>query len=147
SQSPPQPQYQTSSAELCGNDAHYGYDCPPQVLFVYNQDLCFNQDFDNNFPQTSPSFLQQYLCCENRGGPHNRHAFYDDDDEEYSIQVSEKSPIAIAPILPTEEPNNSLSMGDEHIDTIPEAKSDEVIKSSVEDLVPIPSESEGILDN
>nr|GFC91420.1 hypothetical protein [Tanacetum cinerariifolium] len=34
SQSPPQPQYQTSSAELCGNDAHYGYDCPPQVLFV-----------------------------------------------------------------------------------------------------------------
>ncbi|GKE80442.1 hypothetical protein Tco_1550442, partial [Tanacetum coccineum] len=28
---PPQPQYQTYSCELCGNDAHYGYDCPPQV--------------------------------------------------------------------------------------------------------------------
>ncbi|GJS29767.1 hypothetical protein Tco_0490387 [Tanacetum coccineum] len=38
-------------------------------------------------------------------------------------------------------------MGDEHIDTIPETESDEVIKSSVEDLVPIPSESEGIFDN
>nr|GEW65156.1 hypothetical protein [Tanacetum cinerariifolium] len=38
-------------------------------------------------------------------------------------------------------------MGDEHLDTIPETESDEVIKSSVEDLVPIPSESEGILDN
>ncbi|GJZ51475.1 hypothetical protein Tco_0605990 [Tanacetum coccineum] len=67
---PPQPQYQTNSCELCGNDAHYGYDCPPQVSFVYNQDPCFNQNFDNNFPQTSPSFPQQYLCCENCGGPH-----------------------------------------------------------------------------
>nr|GEU34756.1 zf-CCHC domain-containing protein/UBN2 domain-containing protein [Tanacetum cinerariifolium] len=37
-------------------------------------------------------------------------------------------------------------MGDEHIDTIPATKSDEVIKSSVEDFVPIPSESEGIPD-
>nr|GEZ85027.1 hypothetical protein [Tanacetum cinerariifolium] len=37
-------------------------------------------------------------------------------------------------------------MGDEHLHTIPTTKSDEVIKSSVEDLVPIPSESEGIPD-
>nr|GFC22157.1 hypothetical protein [Tanacetum cinerariifolium] len=35
-------------------------------------------------------------------------------------------------------------MGDEHLDTIPATRSDEVIKSSVENLVPIPSESEGI---
>ncbi|GJW87382.1 hypothetical protein Tco_0162722 [Tanacetum coccineum] len=40
------------------------------------------------------------------------------------------------------EPKDSLSMGDEHLSTIPEKKSDEVIKSSVEDLVLIPSESE-----
>ncbi|GJW37389.1 hypothetical protein Tco_0060309, partial [Tanacetum coccineum] len=64
-----QPQYETYSCEFCGNDAHYGYDCPPQVPFVYNQDPCFNQNFDN-FPQTSPSFPQQFLCCENCGGPH-----------------------------------------------------------------------------
>ncbi|GKB16676.1 hypothetical protein Tco_0850599 [Tanacetum coccineum] len=31
----PQPQYDTYFCELCGNDAHYGYDCPPQVPFVY----------------------------------------------------------------------------------------------------------------
>nr|GEY72694.1 reverse transcriptase domain-containing protein [Tanacetum cinerariifolium] len=37
-------------------------------------------------------------------------------------------------------------MGDEHLDTIPATESDEAIKSSVEDLVPIPSESEGIPD-
>nr|GFC08240.1 hypothetical protein [Tanacetum cinerariifolium] len=34
-------------------------------------------------------------------------------------------------------------MGDEHLDTISETKSDEFIKSSVENLVPNPSESGG----
>nr|GEX79843.1 hypothetical protein [Tanacetum cinerariifolium]GEX85560.1 hypothetical protein [Tanacetum cinerariifolium] len=38
-------------------------------------------------------------------------------------------------------------MGNEHLSTILETESDEVIKSSVENLVPIPSESEGIFDN
>ncbi|GJV98883.1 hypothetical protein Tco_1554135 [Tanacetum coccineum] len=32
---------------------------------------------------------------------------------------------AITPDLPTEEPDNSLSMGDEHLDTIPKMESDE----------------------
>nr|GFB22887.1 hypothetical protein [Tanacetum cinerariifolium] len=50
------------------------------------------------------------------------------------------------PILSTEEPIDSLSMGDEHLDTIQATELDEVIKSSVEDLVPIPSEFEGIPD-
>nr|GEW21867.1 hypothetical protein [Tanacetum cinerariifolium] len=27
---PPQPQYETYPCELCGNDSHYGYDCPPR---------------------------------------------------------------------------------------------------------------------
>nr|GFD11756.1 hypothetical protein [Tanacetum cinerariifolium] len=35
-------------------------------------------------------------------------------------------------------------MGDEHLDTIPETKSNEFIKSGVENLILIPSESEGI---
>ncbi|GJY00193.1 hypothetical protein Tco_0357211 [Tanacetum coccineum] len=69
----------------------------------------------------------------------SRPAFYLDDDEEYTI--------AITPDLPTEEPDNSLSMGDEHLDTIPATESDEVIKSSVENLVPIPRESEVTSDN
>nr|GEU84490.1 reverse transcriptase domain-containing protein [Tanacetum cinerariifolium] len=79
----------------------------------------------------------------------NRPAFYDDDDE-HSIQYKEyleNSSNAIAPVLPTEEPEYSLSMGDEHLSTISETKSDEVIKSSVEILVPIPSESEVTSDN
>ncbi|GJR00421.1 hypothetical protein Tco_0523405 [Tanacetum coccineum] len=64
----------------------------------------------------------------------NRPAFYEDNDEEYTI--------AITPVLPTEEPDNFLSMGDEQLSTILEIESDELIKSSVENLVPIPSESE-----
>nr|GEW72236.1 hypothetical protein [Tanacetum cinerariifolium] len=65
--------------------------------------------------------------------------YSDDDDEDYAI--------AITPSLSTEEPDNSLSMGDEYLDTILTTKSDEFIKSSVENLVSIPSESEGIPDN
>nr|GFC15330.1 hypothetical protein [Tanacetum cinerariifolium] len=58
-----------------------------------------------------------------------------DDDDDYNS--------AITLVLSTEEPVNSLSMGDEHLDIILATDSDKVIKSSVEDLVPIPSESEG----
>nr|GEV02827.1 hypothetical protein [Tanacetum cinerariifolium] len=71
----------------------------------------------------------------------NRPAFYkddDDDDVDYTI--------AITPVLSIKELDNSLSMRDEHLDTILTMESDEVIKSSVEDLVSIPSESEGIPD-
>ncbi|GJX73622.1 hypothetical protein Tco_0312217 [Tanacetum coccineum] len=69
----------------------------------------------------------------------SRPAFYLDDDEEYTIAITHD--------LPTEEPDNSLSMGDEHLNTIPTTESDEVIKSSVENLVPIPSEFEVTSDN
>ncbi|GJU40959.1 reverse transcriptase domain-containing protein [Tanacetum coccineum] len=63
--------------------------------------------------------------------------FYDDDEDDTII---------ITPVLPIEEPVNSLSMGDKHLDTIPETESDKFIKSSVKILVQIPSESEGIPD-
>ncbi|GJV04208.1 hypothetical protein Tco_1337777 [Tanacetum coccineum] len=62
-----------------------------------------------------------------------------DDDEDYTI--------AITPVLSTKEPDDSLSIGDEHLNTISEMESDEIIKSSVENLVPIPSESEDFSDN
>ncbi|GJW68166.1 hypothetical protein Tco_0122590 [Tanacetum coccineum] len=76
----------------------------------------------------------------------------EDDDEESSIPLRDiiiyglPPCIAITPVLSTEEPDNSLSIGDEHLDTILATKSDEVIKSSVENLVPIPSESEDFSD-
>nr|GFC05886.1 hypothetical protein [Tanacetum cinerariifolium] len=45
-------------------------------------------------------------------------------------------------VTPT-EPIDSLSMGDEHLDTIPATKLDTFIKFCAENLVPNPSESEG----
>nr|GEV02206.1 hypothetical protein [Tanacetum cinerariifolium] len=38
-------------------------------------------------------------------------------------------------------------MGNEHLDTVPATELDEIIKSIVENLVPIPSESEGVPNN
>ncbi|GKD16199.1 hypothetical protein Tco_1205357, partial [Tanacetum coccineum] len=69
---------------------------------------------------------------------------YDDDDDEYSFATQEclkKFSSGITPDLPK---SDSLIMEDEHLDTIPETKSDELIKSSVEDLVHTLSESDGI---
>nr|GEV75640.1 retrovirus-related Pol polyprotein from transposon TNT 1-94 [Tanacetum cinerariifolium] len=70
---------------------------------------------------------------------------HDDDDEESSNSLEENiifelpSDSAVTP----NEPVDSLSMGDEHLDTILATESDEFIKSCVENLVSNPSESEG----
>ncbi|GKE91847.1 hypothetical protein Tco_1572942, partial [Tanacetum coccineum] len=72
---------------------------------------------------------------------------YDDNDyEESTIPLNEivsqiPPSIANTPILPTLEPEDSLIMRNEELSTIPEKESDEFIKSSVEDFVPIPSKS------
>ncbi|GJS40629.1 hypothetical protein Tco_0565672 [Tanacetum coccineum] len=245
----PPPQPPMYSCEFCGNDARYGHYCTPQVPFIYPEP-CYNQDF--NFPQDFHDFQQQYLCCENCGGPHETfqcqpmnedyyheqnpcydsnsfgfdqfqppqytvnhpifnaqnsllnsqnellnfqnklmeqltsmcdmvgqciqkkeeekrieeeqaakarywkiHVCYnddDDDDEERSIPlkdtiISGLPPcVAITPALSTEEPVDSLIMENEHLDTIPATESDEFIKSSVENLVQNPSESEDFFD-
>nr|GEU53355.1 hypothetical protein [Tanacetum cinerariifolium] len=57
--------------------------------------------------------------------------YNDDDDEDYTISIIPK------------EPDNSLSMGDEHLNTISAMESDKFIKFSVENLIPNPSEYEG----
>ncbi|GKD40620.1 hypothetical protein Tco_1260827 [Tanacetum coccineum] len=90
--------------------------------------------------------LSEFINCPSW----NRPTFYDNDDEEYSIQFKEYLEIsskAITPDLPTEEPEYPLSIRDEHFSTITETESDEVINSSVENLVPIPREFEGVSDD
>nr|GFA13189.1 hypothetical protein [Tanacetum cinerariifolium] len=58
------------------------------------------------------------------------------------------SPVhAIAPVLPTEEPEYSLSMGYEHLSTNPKMESDKVIESSAKNLLPILSEYEVTSDD
>ncbi|GJU82457.1 putative reverse transcriptase domain-containing protein [Tanacetum coccineum] len=144
---PPQPQYESYSCELCGNDSHHGYDCPPRSPLVYEQEPSYDQNFsDNYYPQNSLKKQAAKVSSQYWKPP----IFYDDDDdddEESSISLRDiisqlPQSIAITPVLPTMEPEDSLIMGNEELNTIPEKESDEFIKSSVEDLVPIPSESE-----
>nr|GEX21303.1 hypothetical protein [Tanacetum cinerariifolium] len=54
---------------------------------------------------------------------------------------------AVAPILSTREPENSLSMGYEHLSVTPETESDEVTKSNTKNLLPIPSKCEVTLED
>nr|GEU97211.1 hypothetical protein [Tanacetum cinerariifolium] len=71
---------------------------------------------------------------------------YDDDDDEESSNCLEDNIISELPpcvAITPNEPADSLSMGDEHLDTVLATESDDFIKSCVENLVPIPSESEG----
>nr|GFA49805.1 hypothetical protein [Tanacetum cinerariifolium] len=65
----------------------------------------------------------------------NSFCYDDDDDEDYTAVITPDFPIT-----------DSLIMENEHLDTILETKSDEFIKSSVKNLVQIPSEFEDFSD-
>ncbi|GJR25655.1 hypothetical protein Tco_1101887 [Tanacetum coccineum] len=199
---PPQLQFETYLCELCGNNAHYGYDCPPQFPLVFLGFIARRRDFlrlrkhgrraeynlnvlqriaslklinvfrikrefkkrrksaeisKSYIPYWNSSMIDdeeakrtnflkgrvhllkeclvvilllksfsEYINCPSW----NRPLFYFDDDEDDYIPLGDiiarySTSKAITPI---EEPDNSRSMGDEHLDTI----------SSVEILVPIP---------
>nr|GEZ51216.1 hypothetical protein [Tanacetum cinerariifolium] len=65
----------------------------------------------------------------------NSFCYDDDDDEDYTVVITPYFSIT-----------DSLIMKNEHLDTIPETESDEFIKSGVENLVQIPSESKDFFD-
>nr|GFC82209.1 hypothetical protein [Tanacetum cinerariifolium] len=226
---PPHPTYETCSGDSCGNNSHFGYDCPPWFSLNYEPEPGYIQNY-NSYPHDSPSFPPQYLCCDNCEGPHetfqcqpmnqnfynsnssgfdqsqppqshviypppqetciksfhdqeneinsvetflkkfNRYSFFempkvllrawdrvfkikdafgnkqykpedvqefDDDDEDEDCTIL---------VTPDFSITDSLIMENEHLDTIPETESEEFIKSSVENLVSIPSESEDFSD-
>nr|GEY24091.1 hypothetical protein [Tanacetum cinerariifolium] len=138
------------TCEFCGNGAHVGYNCPAQVPSF----------------QTLPSFPQQYPCCEDcklmeqmtqltsmcemacqivqkkqeekkieeeqaTKSQNSKIPACCDDDDDYNSAITPNEPV------------DSLSMGDKHLNTILATESDEFIKSCIENLVPNPSESEG----
>nr|GEW40787.1 hypothetical protein [Tanacetum cinerariifolium] len=110
--------------------------------------LTFLEKF-NRYPfGIMPKIIRVELAEYINSSSWNYPTFYD--DEEYSIQYKEyleKSPDAITTILPTEEPEYSLSMGYEHLSTTSKIELDEVIKSSAKNLLPIPSEYEVTSDD
>jgi hypothetical protein len=84
--------------------------------------------------------LMEKLLAEERKSQFCECCMYDDDDSTSTIVLKPQN----ESISPSVEPEDSLKMGDEHLNTIPATESDEFNKSSVENLVPIPSESEEI---
>nr|GFB98174.1 hypothetical protein [Tanacetum cinerariifolium] len=122
--------------EFCGNDARYGHYCTPQVPFVLLMKLTNQYTVNHPIFNTqndlfdSQSKLMEQLTSMCDMIP----ACYDDDDD-YAFAITPNEPI------------NSLSMGDEYLDTVSATESDEFIKCSVENLVPIPSESKGEPDD
>nr|GEU64708.1 hypothetical protein [Tanacetum cinerariifolium] len=117
----PPPQLPLISCEFCGT---------PQVSFVYPEQ-CYNLDF--NFPQEFQEEEENQI--EEDQAANARYwkilAYYDDYDDDYALAITPN------------KPDYSLSIRDEHLNTISAMESDEFIKSSVENLVSIPSESEG----
>nr|GEY83046.1 hypothetical protein [Tanacetum cinerariifolium] len=69
------------------------------------------------------------------------------DKQEQEVKNVEEQPAKLGPILSTKKPENSLSMGYEHLSITPETASDEVIESNAENLLPIPSECEVTLED
>nr|GEY79942.1 hypothetical protein [Tanacetum cinerariifolium] len=55
------------SCEFCRSNAQYGHYCTPQVPFI-NPKQGYSQYF--NFPQDIHDYQQQYLYCDQCGGPH-----------------------------------------------------------------------------
>ncbi|GJU40676.1 hypothetical protein Tco_1193633 [Tanacetum coccineum] len=94
-------------------------------------DVISNDDCDDDYQKRFDLIVQQLWMP----------SIYDENNkirECYMIR-----PSAITPDLPIPD---SLIMEDEHLDTIPVTESANTIKSSVEDLVPTPSESADLSD-
>ncbi|GKA98986.1 hypothetical protein Tco_0826923 [Tanacetum coccineum] len=136
---PPQLQFETYLCELCGNNAHYGYDCPPQfplfsripfgvtpkVILIAWESFGKIKDalMDKQYQQEDIQELMSKLLEDVRN-------------------ISEERPKAITPDEPSEEPEYPLIMEEEELSIIPEKD-----KSSVEDPIPIPSGSKGFSDD
>ncbi|GJR46211.1 hypothetical protein Tco_1314314 [Tanacetum coccineum] len=81
--------------------------------------------------------FSEYINCPSLNCPL---FYFDDDDDEYTVIW--RRPKVITPFESSEEPEDPLIIGEKELRTIPEKD-----KSSVEDLVPIPSRSKGISDD
>nr|GEZ47456.1 hypothetical protein [Tanacetum cinerariifolium] len=164
---PPPPPH-VYSCEFCGNDAYYGHYCTPQAPFIYPEPtLAKIKDQMTSFTslcelacQVAQKKLEAKPIKEERVAKAKYWKLpvcYDDDNDEERPDslddniISGLPPFPVItpdePVLSTEEPDNSLRMGDEHLDTILATESNEFIKSGVKDLISIPSESEGILEH
>nr|GEX82915.1 hypothetical protein [Tanacetum cinerariifolium] len=62
-----QSQYENHLCSLFGNNSHDGYDCQQQFPFVHEQELSYNQNYNDNY---CPHELPSFPCCDNYGESH-----------------------------------------------------------------------------
>nr|GEZ81955.1 hypothetical protein [Tanacetum cinerariifolium] len=169
---PRQHQYETYSCELCGDSSHYGFDCQTRTLLVYEQvprlhdssncqsrnPVFYESNSYNNFDSSGFDQPSQYPIIHlplhemslhelsmmmNLGTPTPEplvnSSVYEESDED--IEATHAYTPSL-PFLTTMEPADTLLMGDEVISTTLARENDKLIKYSVDDLVPIPKESE-----
>nr|GEU38960.1 hypothetical protein [Tanacetum cinerariifolium] len=91
-------------------------------------------------PENSYKEIDTSNSNEEKEGPQQDYDIHKLIREECSVEV-------FAPILSTKEPEYSSSMGYENPNTTSETESDEIIKSSVEELIPILSKNEVISED
>nr|GEV44625.1 hypothetical protein [Tanacetum cinerariifolium] len=111
------------TCELCGKGAHYGYNYPSEVLIIPDPKPFNNQTVDE-LPQTLPCF--DPTCYSEDGNSFT----YDSTSNLVHDSPNDFNPPSQPPLYSCEFYRN-------------DAQLDEFIKSSVENLVPIPSQSEG----
>nr|GEV33870.1 putative ribonuclease H-like domain-containing protein [Tanacetum cinerariifolium] len=147
---PPKYHFHIYLCQIYKSNSHYGYECSQRVPLVYELEPYYIQNFsDNDYSHDLPSLdpLIDHHCCYKCGNSLNdffcHHCTCEfcgngahilaccDDADDYNSAITPNEPV------------DSLSMRDEHLNTIPAMESDEFIKSSVKNLVPNPSESEG----
>nr|GEX77310.1 hypothetical protein [Tanacetum cinerariifolium] len=115
---------------------------PPQELSIQEMEDLKQQYLDELKRLSNLEYRDEIKIAELMENFNTSFCFDDNDDEDYTSEITPNEPV-----LSIEEPDSSLSMGDKHLDTISATKSNEFIKSGVENLIPIPSESDGILEH
>ncbi|GJU12406.1 hypothetical protein Tco_1134802 [Tanacetum coccineum] len=132
---PPQHRMETYSCEYCGGIPHPVFDCQTGNTPNYDQ-----------VPVTIKTLVLTNLHSILRVN-HNSSTVVSSMEERclsdhYTAPVTSPAYTPSIPFLATMEPSDTFLMGDKVISTTPERENDEFIKSSVDDLVPTPRESE-----
>nr|GEV57822.1 hypothetical protein [Tanacetum cinerariifolium] len=115
----------------CGKGAHYGYNCSPKVPIIFNLEPCHDQNIEE-FPKTLPS---SHPIC------------YSEDENSFAYDstpnlVKDSLNVFNLPSQPSMYSYEFCRDDAYYSYDCPPKESDEFIKSSVENLVPDPSESE-----
>nr|GEY40282.1 hypothetical protein [Tanacetum cinerariifolium] len=153
--------YRQCTCKLCGNGAHYGYNCPSKVPIIPNPEP-FNNQTIMELPPTVQNFNPKADLVHNSPNvfdPPPQLPFISCEFCENDARYGHYFTTQVLFVYPKQGYNQDFNFSqdfqdfqqqdlccenwDGHLDTITAIELDEFIKSSVEKLVPIPSEFEG----